>query len=315
MKKISILILSLIVLSSNVVFGEEVVDLSVGTPKYLTLAIEGSKFKLDWINSIHAMTKDDIQYQLDFKVGRDNWLSDIGRIKSFDLEFNNNGKTSIIFDPIEEGITNTIDLEKNSYSFRVRYKDNNILGNFSNIVSLGLKPYYENASEWAWPELDLAVELKLIPDSIRLDMKKPISREEFCEVVINLYQLQTGETINPVGLIFNDTINPDVLKAATLGVVKGDGSGNFLPEDLITRQEIAVILRRLLEIFYPDMDFDYVEVEVSEETIATWAYDDMQFMLHKEILRGDQNGRIHPTGHTTREEAVVVALRLFNKFN
>lgn len=317
MKKILILILCLLMLSTNVSFGiEEDDSIDMGSPKYLTLAVKDNKFVLEWLNPIHAMVRDGIQYQVDFQVGRDKWQSEEGNLLTDSLNFTTNGKTSITFDPVEEGLLKKINLEENSYKIRIRYKDDDIVSNFSNVVSLGLRPYYENASEWAVSELDLAVDLKLIPESIRHDMKKVITREEFCEVVMRLYELQTGKTVDYSGQSIKDSTNTEVLKAAKLGIVQGNEKGNFLPKDPITRQEISIMLRRTLEVFYPDMDFGYVEISnYADEDIAVWAYDDMQYMIHKEILKGDLNGKVNPWGHTTREEAVVVALRLFNRFN
>ncbi|WFA10156.1 S-layer homology domain-containing protein [Tissierella sp. Yu-01] len=318
MKKILILILCLLILSVNVAFGIEEVDtMNMGSPKYLTLKVENNKFILEWLNPIHAMVREGIQYQVDFKVGRNKWQSEEGNILANTLDFTTNGKTSITFDPVEEGLIKNINLEENSYNIRIRYKDDDIVSNFSNVVSLGLRPYYENASEWAWSELDMAADLKLIPESIRQDMKKVITREEFCEVVIRLYELQTGKTVDYSGQSIKDSTNTEVLKAAKLGLVQGNEKGNFLPKDPITRQEIAIMLRRMLEVFFPDMDFGYVEEYdyADDGDIAVWAYDDMQYMIHKEILRGDLNGKVNPWSHTTREEAVVVVLRLFNKFN
>lgn len=84
----------------------------------------------------------------------------------------------------------------------------------------------------------------------------------------------------------------------------------------ITREEVAVMLKRTLEVFYPDMDFQLLEdPDFSDEGISSWAYDSMQYMAYKEILKGDINGKVNPKNHTSREEAVIVALRIYQQFD
>lgn len=317
MKKTIILILCILMLSTSVVLGDEkIASADLGNPKFLTLSLGDDGFLLDWTNPINSIELNAIEYQVDFKLGRDKWLSEKGQLLTYPLTFNSNGKSEGLFNPVERGFAKEIDLEKNSYSFRIRYKYNDVLSGFSNTVTLGLMPYYENPSAWAVEELDKAVNLNLIPDSIRDNMRKEITREEFVEVILRLYGLQTGQTVNYEGESFTDSNNPEVLKASKLGIVKGNEYGKFLPNNPITREEVAVMLTRTLKIFYPKMNFNYVEnTDIAKEYISPWAYDDMQYMVYKEILKGNEFGKVNPKGHTTREEAAVLALRVYNEFN
>ena len=318
MKKTIILILCILIFSTGMALGndEETISMDLGNPKYLNLSLEGDNFLLKWTNSDNSLDSAGIEYQVDFRVGRDKWASEKGKILTDKLVSDASGKSETNFTPIENGFVKSIDLEKNSYNFRIRYKYNESYSEFSNTVTLGLMPYYENASAWATEELDQAANLKLIPESIRQDMRKEITREEFAEIIIRLYELQVGQTVNYEDERFKDCTNPQVLKAAKLGIVKGDEKGNFLPTDYITREEVAVMLKRTLEVFYPNMDFKFVEnPDFSEEGISSWANDSMQYMSYKEILKGDKDGKINPKNHTTREEAVMVALRIYEQFD
>jgi hypothetical protein len=51
---------------------------------------------------------------------------------------------------------------------------------------------YQGASQWAVPELDKALEYGLITDRIRQQMNAPITREEFAEIAVKLYEKGTG---------------------------------------------------------------------------------------------------------------------------
>ena len=328
-RKLYIIILGIIMISTNIVYGanEENGSISseLGSPLYLTLEVVENKFLIGWKNPTDIFSKYSIDYQVDFKLGRGQWISTDTELISRRLINNLEGKSSIVFDPVAEGIiTEDIDLGNNTYSFRIRYRQSSInngvnkytYGSFSSPVILGLQPYYQNASKWAFEELDKAVEYNMISDKIREDMKADITREEFGEVVVKLYELQAGETINYEGQSFNDTMNPEVLKAAKLGIVKGVGKGQFIPNNPVTRQEIAVMLKRTLALLHPNMDFAYGKniVPTTESNIAEWAIHEVNFMRDQGILKGDDKGLINPIGHTTREQAVILTLRTHEKF-
>lgn len=324
MKVKLILMLCLLILIPTSSYGEDMVtELDLGTPSFLTLSIEGERFIISWKNPSNIYGLGNVDYQIDYKVGRGQWASLNKDLKSNYLPFSADGRTSIEINLKTEGIEDKIDLDNNNYSFRVRYSqrlikdgvNSRLDGFFSSPVSLGLRSYYQNASAWAFIELDKAVELSLIPDSIRDDMKKEITREEFSEVIVRLYELQSGTTVNYEGQSFLDTDNPEVLKAAKLGIVNGIGNGKFAPDNLVTRQEIAVMLVRALKVVNPNLDLAYYDnTYTNESNIASWAKDSVFFMKSKEILKGDDKGLINPLGHTTREQAVILALRTHDTF-
>ena len=326
-RKLFIVILCIIMLSSNIVYGEgeEVVvvtPVELGIPQFVNLEAKDNYFLIGWKNPEHIINMINIDYQIDFKLGRGEWQSDIKELPSDYLYYNAESKSSVAFDPVIEGMSKlNIDLKNHSYSFRIRYKYNfvkdgvssSILGTFSSPVTLGLQSFYQNASNWAVLELDRAVKYDLVPDGIREDMKSNITREEFSEVVVKKYELQTGKTINFEGQTFKDTTNIEILKAAKLGIVKGVGWDNFAPKDPVTRQEIAVMLKRTLALLFPEMDFSY-KLAVSDPKIAHWALNEVNFMVEQGILKGDEKGLINPAGHTTREQAVILTLRTYDKF-
>ena len=320
MKGKLILILCILLLRGSIAYAENnITELDLGNPTNLSLSIDKDQFVLSWRNPLYIYSFPNVDYQVDYKVGRGEWASLHGELKPNYLPFSVDGKARIEIDPIREGIvTDKIDLDNFNYSFRVRYRyigDETIVGFFSSPASLGLLPFYQNASNWAFEELDRSVELKLISDSIRDDMKKEITREEFSEVAVRLYELLTGNTVSINGQSFIDSTNPEVLKAASLGIVRGIGEGKFAPNNPVTRQEIAVMLKRVLTVVNPQMDFSYGALQPTiESNIASWAIEEVSFMRFKEILKGDQDGLINPTGHTTREQAVIMALRTYDTF-
>ncbi len=106
---------------------------------------------------------------------------------------------------------------------------------------------YSTASNWALEEILDAKAYGLTTDHILNNFKQNITREEFCEIVVKLYeQLSDTKAVAADLDTFSDTRNPEILKAYNHGIVYGVGGGRFAPYLPITRQEMCVMLYRTL---------------------------------------------------------------------
>lgn len=168
-------------------------------------------------------------------------------------------------------------------------------------------------SAWAADEVKRALQLNIPQNAILSDFQRSITREEFCELAVRLYDLlSVKHAENPVSDVFTDTDNPYVLKAYALGIVNGIGGGRFAPEAGITRQEIAVMLERLLHALkvHPAVSGEY-RLFADENEIEPWAESAVQLMNKLGIITGIGRNRIAPGNNVTREQAIVMVLRLF----
>ena len=106
----------------------------------------------------------------------------------------------------------------------------------------------------SWQEAD---ELGLIPDIlIGVDMTQPITREEFCELAVLLYEKVTGEPGKPVSPNpFTDTSKAQILKAFKLGITTGTSATTFSPDALINREQCATMLFRAIKAMKPNEDY------------------------------------------------------------
>ena len=184
-------------------------------------------------------------YQIDMKIGDGQWRYDMGEslfgnALNFDEEDEpeNYVTDDVTCDPMDLGVDGNVDIKANIYHIRVRYayvanqgsdEGHYIYSPFSNVVSIGTKAFYKNASGWAKSELQKAYDLGLIPDILKgADMTKPITREEFAELGVLLYEKVTGKKSNPVSPNpFTDTANPQVLKAYNIGITSGTSQTTF----------------------------------------------------------------------------------------
>ena len=225
------------------------------------------------------------------------------------------------------GSDQSLDTAKNLYSFRVRFAycieqgDGSILpcySLYSNIAHIGNRSAfgaYHDASSWAVQELDRALEYGLITDKIRSRMNAPITREEICEVIMALYENMAGRVVSDDAGGFSDTGNPQVYKAHQLGIVNGVGNNRFDPDALTNREQVAAMIYRAIKAMLPHADFstDGADSFSDEEAISEWAYEPVMFMNKNGLLKGS-NGKADPKGITTREQAVLMVVRTYEKF-
>lgn len=172
---------------------------------------------------------------------------------------------------------------------------------------------YQGASQWAVPELDKALDYGLITDSIRGKMNAPITREEFAEIAVKLYENGTGDIAEAVDTsVFVDTRNPEVFKAYTMGIVSGTDAGRrlFSPKALITREQVAAMLYRTVNAMGIREDGIAFAFFKDDEQIAAYAREAVHYMGGNEFILGSA-GYFNPRGTCTREMATLIATRVF----
>lgn len=234
---------------------------------------------------------------------------------------------------------NVPDYAAAAYEVKVRYKIderayqqaeasfNWLYSPFSNVLSYGM-PAWSGASAWAGAELQKADEMGLIPDILKgADMTKNITREEFAEVALLMYQKASGITDttpadpNP----FTDLQNLQVLKAYKLGIVKGMSATTFEPKTLINREQVSAMLVRTIKLIAPNADYSTAGAPtfVDQKDISGWAMNDCLYISKLGIIKGS-DGKFMPRAvtkaqtaqgyaNTSREQAIAMSLRSVNK--
>ena len=278
-----------------------------------------------------------LEYLLDTKIGDGKWRSEMGEtISGNSLHGGDMIMDFADYDPINSGELDTIDIKANVYRFRVQYAYLNSIDEeeyytyspFSNIVSIGAEAFYKEASNWAKPELQKANDLGLIPDILKgADMTKPITREEFAELAVVLYERVTDKKSEPVSPNpFTDTANPQILKAYQLGITSGTSQTTFSPKVLINREQCAAMLFRAIKAIHPQGDYSVVGVKdfPDQKHISSWAVEATKYMNKIGVIAGDAQGNFMPRattpaqeaagyGMATREQAIALSVRTHNK--
>ena len=169
---------------------------------------------------------------------------------------------------------------------------------------------------WAREAIQKAVTdgyVKGYPDGKFLP-ERPVSRAEFVSMVNNALQLRSE---NKVKLVFSDVKDSDwfsaeVAKAGYVRYIKGTSATTFSPDQVITRQEAALMLSR----FLPKEGMKEkaaLEVFPDRDNISDWAEEGMAVTVNKGYMNGHANGTLAPLGTLTRAEAVTLIGQILAK--
>lgn len=296
-------------------------------PKGLSVEVkkkeDGSPyFSLKWTNvtSVNQINENvPIFVKTDYKVGNGLWHSEKVVQGWWSGE---QYASSSSFDPVEKELESKIEIEENTYYFRILYAyepyeaADSVYSPFSNIVAVGVEPFSRSwASDWAIAELTDGAQLGLLTDKIKGNMKGNITREEFAEVAVLFYEKMTGKKAVPApASTFKDCTNPEVLKAFSLGITTGVGNDNFAPNNLLPRQQMAAMITRTVDACFDNFVLDVSGVEdfKDQALIKSWAAKETKFMAKYKITLGDGKGNFLPEDNCTREQAIAFLVRSYN---
>ncbi len=173
---------------------------------------------------------------------------------------------------------------------------------------------FPGASSWAQAELKEAKDNGFIPDIFFDDFGKIITREEFSQVVMQVYYVMGSGFYELVDNPFTDTDSSYAAAAYSLGIVNGLGDGRFGPEAPITREQVCVMLVRTIGAsglnLLDESNYDYQKTYDDGSKLSTWAEESVRIMNSLGIFKG-RGSELDPEGYLTREQALLLAVRTY----
>ena len=198
----------------------------------------------------------------------------------------------------------------------------------SMMFAAALPPTTSNvASKWARAEIISAIVKGFVPEEIKDDYTKVITRQEFCRLAVRFVEYALDQDINEVlidkGLSSNpdsfaDTADPYILAAYALGITNGTKSptdtepGLFTPDGILSRQEAATMLMRLCRLIGMDVGAPPASDFVDMGAADSWAHDGINFVRANGIMGGTSTTTptFSPKGTYTRQESIVTFDRI-----
>lgn len=109
------------------------------------------------------------------------------------------------------------------------------------------------------------------------------------------------------GSWYEDAVN----WSAENGIILGDDTGKFRPDDSITREEMCAVMDRMLT--FLNHESEACEIGFKDNgKISAWAYASVSRLVGLGIIRGMGDNVFAPKNTATRAEAATVLLRFYN---
>ncbi|NOU98500.1 S-layer homology domain-containing protein [Paenibacillus planticolens] len=139
-----------------------------------------------------------------------------------------------------------------------------------------------------------------------------ITRAEFAAIISRIFDINGGAN-QSVALndIDSHWAKDAIEKLASAGVIAGYGDGTFKPDKTISREEMVIILSRIV-------DFSNVDMDASKGNFAdiasasSYAANPIKDAAEAGIISGKGNALFDPQGNSTRAEALTIVLNALN---
>lgn len=142
-----------------------------------------------------------------------------------------------------------------------------------------------------------------------------ITRAEFLKILLmelDLANTQSNVTFSDVQT--SDWFYKYVASGAALGIVNGRSATEFAPNDLITREEIAVMTMRAVRVKNISLGTTGSSAAFTDQdSIADYAVSDVAALKEAGILSGRDTGAFDPKANATRAEAVKILYGVYVK--
>lgn len=185
----------------------------------------------------------------------------------------------------------------------------------SNDPGLAVMPYVDvSETDWFYDAVYYNYIQKTMTgmDATHFDPYGQLSRAQFALILYRIEGTPFFETEKTFGDISGDEwYGPAVLWAAENGIVTGYQNGNFGPADMITREQMALMMFRYAK--YLDSE-NGVRADISgfldAGSVSGFALEAMQWANGNGIITGKDSGtKLDPQGNTARAEAAAIIQR------
>ena len=137
-----------------------------------------------------------------------------------------------------------------------------------------------------------------------------ITRADFAILLVRAFKLESESTENFADVSANDYFASELAIARNTGIVGGIGDNKYAPRKTITRQDMMVIVHRVLEklgIELRDGEVDHADFD----KLPDYAKDAVRTLIANGLING-KNGLIDGSANTTRAEVAVLIKRILD---
>ncbi|MGI6497422.1 MAG: S-layer homology domain-containing protein [Oscillospiraceae bacterium] len=217
----------------------------------------------------------------------------------------------VVLDGVSQGKTSSITLDNIQ-------KNHTLTVTFQKISPVDVWPFEDVASsDWFYPYVKDIYEKGMMvgTSATRFSPQMETTRAMLVTILYRASGSPQVTKTNHFSDVESGTWYTDaVIWAATEGIVKGYTGGlTFGPNDAVTREQVATILKRFAEYQGHDTSArENLTTFPDGEQVADWAHDSVAWAVGEQLLNGTGTGHLKPQGTASRAETATVLSRFFN---
>lgn len=175
--------------------------------------------------------------------------------------------------------------------------------------------YAQTPSAWAQEAVEELKSTGYFDANRFKDYQKPITRLEFIYFAVRLFEVISGQEIQvDANVSFNDTSDIWALKGATVGITSGVGNGQFAPDSILNREQLATMLVKTVQLANLPLA-EPGEYRFSDDSqISSWAKEAMYIARENNILGGVGNNMAAPKQSATVEQCIILINRVLTNY-
>lgn len=173
-------------------------------------------------------------------------------------------------------------------------------------------------SKWAGESIEALAARGILPlgAEASYDAGALISRAEFAQLLVNAFDLQASATQGFRDVSMDSPYAEAIGIAGALGILKGRTDGLYSPSDTVSRQEMAIMMYRLVQ---------WKQIGLKADPAAVQGFKDLN-LLNPEalaaveklrdagLIQGAQTGYFMPKDHLTKAQAAVIVNRVYSMY-
>lgn len=174
-------------------------------------------------------------------------------------------------------------------------------------------------SHWAQKSIEQLASKRIVNGVTAQEFapNQQITRAEFITMLVRALSLQTAVDSQFTDVQSDTWYNEAVDKAYQIGLVQGYADGTFRPNELLTRQEMSIVIARALSIVNQDFQIsgEYADQLVKfadRAQISTWAQQYIATLVQYGVVQGTSAHTFAPLNVSTRAEAAIMVSNLLS---
>lgn len=171
----------------------------------------------------------------------------------------------------------------------------------------------DTSFSWAKDPIELLAGASIVVgvDGTNFEPARSITRAEFVCLLVKALGLEEKPLIGNsfIDVKTSDWYTKAVMSAAGAGLIKGYEDNRFCPDNTITREEVATILVRAMNLPATEENLPFTD----SAKVSSWAKNSVATAAAHGLIKGFADGTFRPEAATSRAESAMMVYRMLTK--